>query len=55
MVFARKSDVEDAKNNRVEKVGMEYNRICTDVIFCIFFVLFVFGMIGVSIYALING
>ena len=26
MVFARKSDVEDAKNHKVEKQGMEYER-----------------------------
>lgn len=55
MVFARKSDQEDAKNHKVEKAGMEYNRICTDVLFCVLFIVFVVGMIGISGYALAMG
>ena len=55
MVFARKSDIEDAKNNKIEKAGMEYNRICTDILFCVIFVVFCVGMIGVSGYALSTG
>jgi hypothetical protein len=34
---------------------MEYNRSCTDIFFCIFFIVFVVGMIGVSGYALAVG
>lgn len=55
MVFARKSDIEDAKNHKLEKQGMEYNRSCTDIVFCIFFIVFVVGMIGVSGFALATG
>jgi hypothetical protein len=34
---------------------MEYNRMCTDIFFCIFFCIFCVGMIGVSGYALATG
>jgi hypothetical protein len=34
---------------------MEFNRMCTDVIFCVFFCVFVVGMIGISGFALSSG
>jgi hypothetical protein len=55
MVFASKADKEDAKNHKVEKQGMVYDRQCTDILFCILFIVFCVGMIGVSGFALATG
>jgi solute carrier family 44 (choline transporter-like protein), member 2/4/5 len=55
MAPPREDDVNEANNHKFEKVGMIWERTCTDIICCIVFIVFIVGMLGISGFAISNG